>query len=331
MAHFTCVSATVDELRATLDRCATPGIENVLALRGDPPQGQEGWTKTEGGLELLARARRADGGRVPASRSARPASRRPTSTRPRPRTTCAPQGEGRRRRALPHHPALLRQRRLLRVRRPRARDRHRRPDHARASCRSRTSTRSSGSPSMCGATIPTTLLDELEAPGDDPRRWPSSASPTRRCSAPSCWPAARPGIHFYTLNRSPGDARDPRRAAPLAPVGARRAPVWARRSAPRIPATRSSMSSFCGHAPASRRRAGSARRRCRPGGRCPTPQAPRNQRQPLMRSLRSSRWKTSAPSRDAVVLAQLLAHAVDVDLERRADVAGEAHDERDTG
>src|SRR3954449_7738826 len=32
MAHFTCVGATVQELRATLDRMRAAGIENVLAL-----------------------------------------------------------------------------------------------------------------------------------------------------------------------------------------------------------------------------------------------------------------------------------------------------------
>ena len=51
MAHFTCVGATVDELRATLDEMAAMGQENVLALRGDPPRGQDEWVKTAGGLE----------------------------------------------------------------------------------------------------------------------------------------------------------------------------------------------------------------------------------------------------------------------------------------
>jgi methylenetetrahydrofolate reductase (NADPH) len=50
MAHFTCVGASVEELRATLDRMRDAGIENVLALRGDPPAGQDEWTATEGGL-----------------------------------------------------------------------------------------------------------------------------------------------------------------------------------------------------------------------------------------------------------------------------------------
>jgi methylenetetrahydrofolate reductase (NADPH) len=51
MAHFTCVGATVPELRGTLDEMTGAGIDNVLALRGDPPAGEEQWTATEGGLE----------------------------------------------------------------------------------------------------------------------------------------------------------------------------------------------------------------------------------------------------------------------------------------
>jgi methylenetetrahydrofolate reductase (NADPH) len=51
MAHFTCVGATVEELRATLDHMRDSGIHNVLALRGDPPQGESEWTATEGGLQ----------------------------------------------------------------------------------------------------------------------------------------------------------------------------------------------------------------------------------------------------------------------------------------
>jgi methylenetetrahydrofolate reductase (NADPH) len=51
MAHFTCVGATVPELRSTLDEMESAGIDNVLALRGDPPAGQEDWVKTAGGLE----------------------------------------------------------------------------------------------------------------------------------------------------------------------------------------------------------------------------------------------------------------------------------------
>jgi methylenetetrahydrofolate reductase (NADPH) len=51
MAHLTCVNATTDELRRTLDQMRDAGVDNVLALRGDPPRGQERWTKTDGGLE----------------------------------------------------------------------------------------------------------------------------------------------------------------------------------------------------------------------------------------------------------------------------------------
>jgi methylenetetrahydrofolate reductase (NADPH) len=51
MAHFTCVGATSAELRETLEEMQLAGIDNVLALRGDPPKGEEAWIKTEGGLE----------------------------------------------------------------------------------------------------------------------------------------------------------------------------------------------------------------------------------------------------------------------------------------
>src|SRR5271170_8141669 len=51
MAHFTCVGATVPELHETLREMERAGIDNVLALRGDPPARQESWTKTDGGLE----------------------------------------------------------------------------------------------------------------------------------------------------------------------------------------------------------------------------------------------------------------------------------------
>src|SRR5580704_16480367 len=51
MAHYTCVGATVAELRATLEEMRGAGVENVLALRGDPPAGEAGWTRTKGGLE----------------------------------------------------------------------------------------------------------------------------------------------------------------------------------------------------------------------------------------------------------------------------------------
>src|SRR3954463_2913513 len=50
MAHFTCVGADVGQLRTVLDEMRNAGIENGLARRGAPPQGQEEWTATEGGL-----------------------------------------------------------------------------------------------------------------------------------------------------------------------------------------------------------------------------------------------------------------------------------------
>src|SRR5947207_14498941 len=40
MAHLTCVGSTREELQSVLDRLVDAGVENVLALRGDPQKGQ---------------------------------------------------------------------------------------------------------------------------------------------------------------------------------------------------------------------------------------------------------------------------------------------------
>jgi methylenetetrahydrofolate reductase (NADPH) len=50
MAHLSCVGTTVEELRELLDQVRDAGIENVLALRGDPPRGETEWRPHPGGL-----------------------------------------------------------------------------------------------------------------------------------------------------------------------------------------------------------------------------------------------------------------------------------------
>jgi methylenetetrahydrofolate reductase (NADPH) len=60
-SHLTCVGSTVDELRSYLREAASRRIGNIVALRGDPPQGQAQFQAVEGGLryanELVAMIR----------------------------------------------------------------------------------------------------------------------------------------------------------------------------------------------------------------------------------------------------------------------------------
>ena len=61
-SHLTCVGSTVDELLAYLAEATSRGVENIVALRGDPPKGETTFRAVEGGLryanELVTLVRR---------------------------------------------------------------------------------------------------------------------------------------------------------------------------------------------------------------------------------------------------------------------------------
>ncbi len=54
MAHLTCVGSTRDELSVVLSKIRQAGIENILALRGDPPKGQTEFQPVEGGFRYAS-------------------------------------------------------------------------------------------------------------------------------------------------------------------------------------------------------------------------------------------------------------------------------------
>jgi methylenetetrahydrofolate reductase (NADPH) len=51
MAHLSCVGEPTERLVEILEELDDAGIENVLALRGDPPRGETEWKPHPGGLE----------------------------------------------------------------------------------------------------------------------------------------------------------------------------------------------------------------------------------------------------------------------------------------
>jgi methylenetetrahydrofolate reductase (NADPH) len=51
MAHLSCVGSTREELTDIIADMRQAGIENILALRGDPPRGEDDWKPHPGGLQ----------------------------------------------------------------------------------------------------------------------------------------------------------------------------------------------------------------------------------------------------------------------------------------
>ncbi len=202
MAHLSCVGATREELCVILDGLEAAGIENVLALRGDAPRGETEWRAHPGGLHYSTELASLISERYPFAIGA----------------ACFPEVH-------PEAPDLAHDLRFLRDKVANGASflitqlffdnelYFRFLDEARAAGievpilpgimpitdvgQIKTIT------GMCGATIPQALLEALEWRAADPDavHQLGVAYATLQCA--ELLARGAPGIHFYTLNRSP--------------------------------------------------------------------------------------------------------------------------------
>jgi methylenetetrahydrofolate reductase (NADPH) len=202
MAHLTCVGASVEDLRTTLDQLRHAGIENVLALRGDAPIGATEWEPHPEGLRYSAELVELIANEYPFGIGA----------------ACFPEV---------HPQALdpLSDLQYLKAKVDRGatflitqlffdnNDYFRFVDAARfagievpilpgimpitnvAQIKKITE--------MCGAVIPSGLLEQLEQRADDPESVAELGVAYATLQCADLLARGAPGIHFYTLNRSP--------------------------------------------------------------------------------------------------------------------------------
>jgi methylenetetrahydrofolate reductase (NADPH) len=202
MAHLSCVGATREELCVILDGIAEAGIENVLALRGDPPRGETTWKPHPGGLKYSTELAQLICSRYPFAVGA----------------ACFPEVH-------PEAPDMASDLHFLRQKVESGASflitqlffdselYFRFVEEARAAGievpivpgimpitnlnQIKTIT------GMCGASIPEALLEQLELRADDPDAVLELGVSYATLQCAELLARGAPGIHFYTLNRSP--------------------------------------------------------------------------------------------------------------------------------
>jgi methylenetetrahydrofolate reductase (NADPH) len=202
MAHLSCVGSTREELQEILDGMQGAGIENVLALRGDPPRGETEWKAHPGGLHYSTELAALISDRYPFSVGA----------------ACFPEVH-------PEAPDLAHDLRFLKQKLSAGvsflitqlffdNDLYFRfVDEARAAgidapiipgLMPITDVRQIKTiTGMCGATIPDALLEQLEHRAGDPDAVLQLGVSYSTLQCAELLARGAPGIHFYTLNRSP--------------------------------------------------------------------------------------------------------------------------------
>ena len=204
MAHLTCVGAGREEIAAVLGRLIGEGIENIMALRGDPPEGQTSFQRPADGFgyasDLIAFIRQRFGRQLSIGGAAYPELHVETRDAVREMANLKTKVDAgadfivtqlffdnafyfdfvaRARAAgvtVPIVPGIMPIRNVAQIER---------------------------FTKMCGATIPAALFNELDRRRDDAEAVAQLGVAQATAQCVELLRGGAPGIHFYTLNQSP--------------------------------------------------------------------------------------------------------------------------------